>query len=642
MAKDKLLLDTIKKQINKAKVVSFDIFDTLLVRPYVRPTDLFEHMEQIENIPGFAQARILAEQKSRQLYPNLEDISIHDIYRVIEEKFKRLKDVEITYESSILQVNPKVKKVYDYAVKQKKKICIISDMYLPEKVLLKILQDKGYKNIEKIYVSSTYNKMKCSGNLFRVVLQDLKIAPKDILHIGDNIHSDFNVPMSLGISAIHILKPLDDFMQQDVRVKSFLEENKSLNSSILIGILSYIYALEENNYWKKFGFKYAGPAIFGYMKWLKNSLQQNKIKNILFVARDGYTLQKIFNYLDSQKEFDTSYIYASRIFDILFNLNYQGKIKTDEKEGISAVKKIIYYYKNQDKILRKNTPKNITNCQEGDAFIQKYFNIYKRLATQKKEKYLDYLKTYVTENKVAMVDTCSIHLSSQRLLSDMLTPLNKQIVGYYWFLLDTANVDNSNFDTNTFQISHNWEFADWDFMEFLITAPEPPIEDIKSGKPVHKSISKEEAIRIKIYPEVSEGAVLFAHVITKFFGKISIDFTAKEITAWINKFILIPTEEEKPFISQIKHGYDSNHSMYVPICKPWFANEQQKIKEKPSVLSIKLFGFIPILNIFTFSKKRIYKFWGLPVWKIKKKESKISYQLLGVPLINITERKKNG
>ena len=71
-------------------------------------------------------------------------------------------------------------------------------------------------------------------------------------------------------------------------------------------------------------------------------------------------------------------------------------------------------------------------------------------------------------------------------------------------------------------------------------------------------------------------------------------------------------------------------------------NEQQKIKEKPSVLSIKLFGFIPILNIFTFSKKRIYKFLGLPVCKIKKKESKISYQLLGLPLMNITERKKNG
>lgn len=642
MAKDKLLLEKIKKQINKAKVVSFDIFDTLLVRPYVRPVDLFEHMEKLENAHGFAQARILAEQNARKLYPDFEDISINDIYQVIEEKFKRFKDLEISYESTVLQANPKVKKLYDYAVKHKKKIYIISDMYLSEDVLLKILQDKGYKNIEKLYVSSTYNKMKCSGNLFRLVLTDLQIEPKDILHIGDNLHSDFNIPMSLGISAIHIPKPLDEFMQDDIRVKSFIEENKSLNSSIMIGILSYIYAIEEQNYWKKFGFKYAGPVIYGYMKWLKCELLQKKIKNVLFVARDGYTLQKIFNYLDDEKKFETYYVYASRIFDILFNLNYQGKVKTDEKEGISAVKKIIYTYCAQDKILKKHTPKTISTCQEGISFIQKYFNIYKRLATQKKETYLSYLKPYIKDTKIAIVDTCSIHLSSQRLLTGLLEPLKKKIIGFYWFLLDSPHVDNSKFETNTYQISHNWEFADWDFMEFLITAPEPPIEDIKSGKPIYKKISKEEAIRIKVYPKVSEGAVLFAHVITKFFGKISIDFTAKEITAWINKFILIPTDEEKPFISQIKHGYDSNHSVYVPICKPWFTNEQQKVKEKASILNIKLFGFIPILNILTLSRKRIYKIFGLPVWKIKKKESKISYQLCGITLINITERKKNG
>lgn len=35
-----MLLEKIKKQIDKSSAVSFDIFDTLLLRPYLNPTDL--------------------------------------------------------------------------------------------------------------------------------------------------------------------------------------------------------------------------------------------------------------------------------------------------------------------------------------------------------------------------------------------------------------------------------------------------------------------------------------------------------------------------------------------------------------------------------------------------------------------------
>ena len=44
------LKSQIKRQISQAKIVSFDIFDTLLVRPYVKPTDLFKHMEKMDQI----------------------------------------------------------------------------------------------------------------------------------------------------------------------------------------------------------------------------------------------------------------------------------------------------------------------------------------------------------------------------------------------------------------------------------------------------------------------------------------------------------------------------------------------------------------------------------------------------------------
>ena len=37
----------IYEKIKKHNIISFDIFDTLLIRPYVKPTDLFLHKDNI-------------------------------------------------------------------------------------------------------------------------------------------------------------------------------------------------------------------------------------------------------------------------------------------------------------------------------------------------------------------------------------------------------------------------------------------------------------------------------------------------------------------------------------------------------------------------------------------------------------------
>ena len=63
-----ILSDDLKNKINKAEVISFDIFDTLLLRPYLKPTDLFRHMEEVYHANGFATARIEAEKTIRKLH----------------------------------------------------------------------------------------------------------------------------------------------------------------------------------------------------------------------------------------------------------------------------------------------------------------------------------------------------------------------------------------------------------------------------------------------------------------------------------------------------------------------------------------------------------------------------------------------
>ena len=50
--------------IEEKKVISFDIFDTLLLRPYRKPEDLFELIEKEYQISGFATARKMQKKTS--------------------------------------------------------------------------------------------------------------------------------------------------------------------------------------------------------------------------------------------------------------------------------------------------------------------------------------------------------------------------------------------------------------------------------------------------------------------------------------------------------------------------------------------------------------------------------------------------
>lgn len=54
-------LSSLYKRIDEVSVVSFDIFDTLLLRPYIKPEDLFLHIEKIYGRSGFAEQRMNAE-----------------------------------------------------------------------------------------------------------------------------------------------------------------------------------------------------------------------------------------------------------------------------------------------------------------------------------------------------------------------------------------------------------------------------------------------------------------------------------------------------------------------------------------------------------------------------------------------------
>ena len=54
-----------------------------------------------------------------------------------------------------------------------------------------------------MYVSSEYALTKRTGKLFKKVLELESVSPNEVLHIGDNLMSDFLRPRQCGIKSFY-------------------------------------------------------------------------------------------------------------------------------------------------------------------------------------------------------------------------------------------------------------------------------------------------------------------------------------------------------------------------------------------------------------------------------------------------------
>ena len=559
----KLFLDQLKKQIQQVQIVSFDIFDTLLLRPYTCPTDVFLHMEKVFHKPLFQICRIEAESAARQKHRDLYDITLDMIYEEIDDEFKDLKQPEMDWEKMVLRTNPEIKAVYDYAKDQGKKIVIASDMYLPTDFIAAVLRQNGYDGWDRLYVSGDLNSTKCSGDLYRRILKDMGVEAKQILHIGDNKKSDFVIPQRLGIQAVRYLSVFKQFRQTDCRYDRYREgKSLSLGLSILFGVLAYDricrkYTVNtpETGYWYDLGYLYAGPVGYAYTRFVDKMVRDNGIDGLLFVARDGYLLQKIFNTF--HPDMPSAYIYAPRFLNHICRLDYIRKNKTQARA-------IVDFYRAKSPELDKL----FDESQNPHDFIQTNKDLFLPLVEVQMNRYRSYLNRHIPQaSKYALVDTITGEFSSQKILQ---AALRTELLGIYWGICEehTAN----KYPNRSFMGIHHGQAPDyftcnWNFMEFLMTSPEYPIKDIgPDDKPIFaKHESPYEITRAALYPEIEKGAMAFVGDIQKWFSGHNIFLTGRDVTDWVNAYIAYPTLNDLHHMSGIYTGEDSMHEHWIPL-----------------------------------------------------------------------------
>lgn len=287
--------DEILKQIENYDVVSFDIFDTLLKRNVKEPTDVFSYMEKKYRINGFYEKRIGAEKIAREKKNGFE-ISLKDIYKELNTDYR---DKELKTESELLIVNDDIYPVFRNCV-DCKTVIIISDMYLPEHFIKEILKREGIVGFKKLYLSSTIGKTKNSGELFKYVRSDVG-QDKKIIHIGDSFKSDYIMPKKNGIDAIHI--------PTHVAKAGFTLRGGEIDENIVNALLNNTRPVNENQYYR-FGYEKFGMFLWGYSKWLHESIKKAGIKKVYFFSRDGLIMKRAFDLLFH--DVNTYYLEVSR------------------------------------------------------------------------------------------------------------------------------------------------------------------------------------------------------------------------------------------------------------------------------------------------------------------------------------------
>lgn len=644
-----MLLNEIQKQIDAHNIVSFDIFDTLLLRPYVKPTDLFLHLEKLENADGFAKARIEAQNRAyNSMQSNKEDITIDEIYDEIAGEYKNLKLKEMDLEYEVLRVNPEMKEVYDYALKQGKRIIIVSDMYLPEKFLSKVLKKNGYKGFEKIYVSGDRKKRKGTGELYKFVTKELLGEENNILHIGDNKNSDYNVAQREGIDSFWYEQVIQRYLRQNEKAKMFLEKYPN-NLEVSVMIMAFaLHWLENPNeeFWARIGYEYGGPMVYAYMRWVEEQVLKEGIKEILFVARDGYSLQKVFDSF-GHKDIKTHYIYAPR--QVFINCNIEQAMN-DGREIF-----LLREYQKKNEFIEQ-AAKYIRNKSEAHAFINDNIKLFIDIEKKEKENYAKYIDSFSIGNNACIIDTRSSLLSSTKLISYFLKYKVKTFL--YSAYKNALNHDGYKVEAFSYDLIKNDKILCWDFYEYMMTSPEPPLCGVVDDKPVYKEITEEESKREKRYFYILAGILDYAQNVNNFNF-----FSCEIVKEWADILFINPNNIEKSILSQVKIAGDEAHETYRPLYD-FSRNEKGFKTTNKNVAKYAVLG-IPLLKIkstnyysFKFNdncvKNKIivlglplfksivsswfYKltFCGLPLVCTKSTNTKKSLHLLGFPLYKIT------
>lgn len=326
-------------------VISFDIFDTLLIRRNHNPDDLknatarfiaqracglgqkwsWQKVQRLrDKIEAMHRRRAARHHPDHEAcYPDFMRDTLNIIFGKPEgaNLLEEVTAYELDIEAAFLVARQGFLDLVRDLKKQGKTILAISDMYLPAAHLRILLDRAGYAGlIDQVFASADSMKAKASGAAWPLIREQLALDCSRWLHIGDNPVSDGARPAEVGIQAMVLRDGGELFRRSIARAYHDVARSRPYWRGRLVQ--QYMLPLEAENVSRtdlyRHGYMYFGPLLCAFVQHIAEQASAKGVERVYFLSREGQLMRDIWRILAStvfagMKLPEDHYLYVSRM-----------------------------------------------------------------------------------------------------------------------------------------------------------------------------------------------------------------------------------------------------------------------------------------------------------------------------------------
>lgn len=491
---------TLRAEIHKHDVISFDIFDVLVMRKTLVKADVIDIVEDrlLKKgiyIPGYKEMRQKAEEEVVK-----QCGTIYDIYKklarytgIVEEISKRALEMELEIENSVLCSRAKMKELLLFALQKGKQVYLLADSYFPRDIMEGILRKHEITQYKNIFLSCEYRKTKEQG-LYSIFKNET--SGEAYLHIGADAEKDVVCAEKNHIDTFVIPRAYDMFC-----TSSYLNLLYSLGSVNERSMAGMLIARVFNNPFSlyraggrpeidriyDFGYAFIAPLLTKYVLWIIEEVKKGQYEDVLFAARDGFITHRLYDFVI--RELDVKlpkgiYFQTSRNMCIFSSINDEDDIKWiaempyDQNPGLMLKMRF-----NIDTI-------DETIHSDAAAYALQFKNEILEKSSTVKKNYIKYMEKVglKVNGKYAFVDFVS--RGSCQVLLNKFIPF--EIEGLYFGRYLTGNDTISMFPSRSLfenlmgeYVYCSYAYENYLFLETIMTSLKPSLASMdENGEPV--------------------------------------------------------------------------------------------------------------------------------------------------------------
>lgn len=313
------LRDRIATAALDAELVSLDVFDTLVVRPFLSPDaarNCLARLVEVQlGVPDFVSLRARAEDRAR-VAADGRDPCLHEIYRAMAQlqadralPTDAMLELEVATEARWLRPRTGVIDALSFAARGKRLVAL-SDMYMDAATLAHVLPRDAAQLPQAWYVSCETGWRKDRGDVWQALPRAVGVAPGRWLHVGDNERSDVQVPQWHGLlTPVHVLRPAALLeVVPGLRALRPRSHDGAWQDALWLGLVANHFADLANVDPSQLapgitlspdslGYCVLGPLVLDYLTWLRRIALERGARRVLFLSREGHLLQRAYEYL---------------------------------------------------------------------------------------------------------------------------------------------------------------------------------------------------------------------------------------------------------------------------------------------------------------------------------------------------------